>query len=219
MPSFDPSTDFANIADGTESVTVCRRGSTPGSPGTTVSHALRRTVTMREAAESHGSYTASDVIWHLPAEELADAPRLGDVVLDADGRRWTILEVQSAALGTRWRCAARNLAVVYGLDDTITILKATYVKDDGGAAEPLWRPWKTGVRARIQPVAAQAGTKHRARQTVVRYRIFLEEDLALDHTHRIQGPDAAVYQVVATQGAERIGEPQTIEAKISPCPT
>jgi len=217
-PAFDPSADFADAVDGTETVAVCRRGSTPGSPGTTVSHALRRAVTTREAAESHGRYTASDVIWHLPAAELADSPRLGDLVVDADGRRWTILEVQSAALRTRWRCAARNLAIVYGLDDTITILKATYTKDDGGAAEPLWRPWKTGVRARIQPVATRAGTKHRARQTVTRYQIFVEEDFSLDHTHRIQGPDGTIYQVTGTRGADRIGELQTIEAKITPWP-
>ena len=217
--NFDPSADFAAAADGAEAVTLQRRGSAPGSPGTDVAHALRRAVTTREAAESNGYYTASDVTWHLPTEELGDAPELGDVITDGDGRHWTVLEVQLATLRTRWRCATRSLAIVYALDDTITVLKATYVKDDGGAAEPTWWPWKTGVRARIQPQAAKADSEHQARQTTARYRIFVEEDLAVDHTHRIEGPDGAIYKITGVTGAERIGELQTIEAEVTPWPS
>jgi len=216
--NFDPSTDFADMVDGTETVTLRRRGSTPGSPGTVISHALRRAVTTREAAESNGRYTASDVNWHLPAEQLSAAPRLGDVLTDADGRRWTILDVQLATLRTRWQCATRNLAVVYGLDDTVTILKATYAKEEGGAAEPTWRPWKTGVRARIQPAVAEVASEHQARQTTTRYRIFVEEDLVLNHTHQIQGPDGTIYKITGTTGAQRIGELPTVEAEVTPWP-
>jgi len=216
--NLDPSADFAEVADGTEAVTLRRRGSRPGASGTAIASALRRAVTTREAAESHGRYTASDVTWHLPAEELTGVPRLGDVLVDAEGRRWTILDVQAAALQGRWRCASRNLAVVYALDDTVTILKASYTKEDGGAAEPSWRPWKTGVRARIQPLATTVATEHHARRTATRYRIFVEEDLTLDHTHRIQGADGTVYKVTGTTAAERIGELQTIEAEVTPWP-
>jgi hypothetical protein len=144
--NLDPSGDFPQAADATEAVTLRRRGTSPGSPGTVVPHALRRAVTTREAAQSHGRYTASDVTWHLPTGELPESPRLGDVIADGEGRRWTVLEVQLATLGTRWRCTARDLAIVYALDDTVTVLKASYAKGEGGAAEATWRPWKTGVR-------------------------------------------------------------------------
>ncbi len=157
--------------------------------------------------------------WHLATEQLSNAPQLGDVITDGEGRRWTVLDVQLTTLRTRWRCAARNLAVVYALDDTITVLKATYVKDDGGAAEPTWRPWKTGVRARIQPRATKMDTEHHARQTTTKYRIFVEEDLTLDHTHRIQGPDGTIYKVTGVTAAERIGELETIEAEVTPWPS
>lgn len=215
---FDPSADFARAADGTEPVMLHRRGSTPGSSPTAVPCALRRAVTTREAAQSHGQYTESDVTWHLPAEQLSSPPRLGDLILDDEDRRWTVLDVQLTTLRSRWRCVCRNLAVVHRLDDTVTILKAGYVKGDGGAAEPIWRPWKTGIRARIQPVATDVGTEHQARRSAARYEIFVEEDLALDQTHRIQGPDGTIYKVLGTAGAERIGQLQTIHAEVTPWP-
>ena len=69
-------------------------------------------------------------------------------------------------LGTRWRCTTRSLVVVYGLDDTITILKATYVQGEGGAAEATWIPWRTGLRARIQPVQSHpAASTSRGRRS------------------------------------------------------
>jgi len=216
---FDPAADFAEVIDGTETVTLLRRGNTPGSPGTAVAGALRRAVTTREAAQTGGRYTASDVTWHLPVEELGDAPAVGDLLSDGQGRRWTILEVTLATRRTRWRCTARDLAVVYGLDDTVAILKASYVKDEGGAAEPTWRPWKTGIRARIQPAEAKTATEHRARQTARQFRIFVEEDLLLDHTHRIRGPDGTIYKVTGTSGGQRIGELQTIHSEVTPWPS
>ena len=221
--NFDPDADFANAIDGLETVTLRRRGS---SGATVVTHALRRAATTREAAvrnrydtrkevPSDGRHTASDVTWHLPTEQLGDSPRLGDAIVDGQGRSWTILDVQLTTLRSRWRCAARNLAVVYGLDDTISILKASYVKGDGGAAEPAWRPWKTGVRARIQPAVTETATEHQTRRTTTRYRIFVEEDVAVDHNHCIQGPDGTIYRVRGTHGAERIGELQTIDAEVT----
>jgi hypothetical protein len=104
------------------------------------------------------------------------------------------------------------------LDDTITVLQAVYTKGEGGAVETAWSPWKTLVRARIQPVVVEVGVENQARQSATRYQIFLEENLALDHTHRIQGPDGTVYKILSTTRAERIGELQTIEAEVTPWP-
>ncbi len=217
-PSPDSVCDLAQVADGLEAVTLRRRGSSPAAPGAVIGHALRRAVTTREAAASDGHYTASDVTWHLPVAELPAAPRLGDVLCDAAGRRWTVLDVAGTTLGSRWRCAARSLAVVYGLDDTISVLQAVYTPGAGGAAVPAWQVWLTGIRARIQPVAAQSDVLHAAWQTVTRYRIFVEQTLSLDHTHRIRGPDGTVYKILGATAAELIGELESIEAEVTPWP-
>jgi hypothetical protein len=220
---FDPAADF-EVVDGAEAVTLLRRGSEPGSAGTVVLHALRSAaITSEVAFYSHtdvrkqmlagGRCTSADVVWHLPVVELPTPPQLGDTIRDGDAERWTILEVKRAVRGTRWRCPARNLVIAYGLDDTISVLKAVYVKSTCGAAEPVWQTWRTGVRARIQPEEVAVRSDAQVRRTVRQYRIFLAEDLPLDQTHLILGPDGTTYRITSSLGAERIGELQVVEAE------
>ena len=107
---FDPSDDLT-VSDGLETVTLLRRGSTSGIAGTVIAHALRRAISAAEAAivttgdvhknvPSGGQYAAAAVVWHLPVAELPIAPRLGDVILDGQSQRWTILEVKRTTLGS-----------------------------------------------------------------------------------------------------------------------
>jgi hypothetical protein len=204
-------------ADGVESVTLFRRGAPTDAEGATIP-ALRRVVSTREAAASAGRYTTSDVNWHVPSRALEEAPRLGDILRDAAGRRWTVLETAAIVLGSRWRCATRSLAIVFGLDEQIAVLKATYAQQSDGIAEPQWRPWKSGLRARIQPVTTTVTSEHLARQTIARCQVFLEENLALDETHRIQAADGAVYKILAVNGAERIDQLQVLDVEATPWP-
>ena len=223
---FDPSDDFAAITDGVETVTLLRRGSTSGAAGTVIAHALRRAMTAGEATivsrgdvhrkvASGGRHTAADLAWHLPVAELAEAPRLGDVIVDGDQQRWTILEVKRTTLGARWRCMARNVAIAFGLDDTISVLKATYIKGSCGAAEPMWRTWRAGVRARIQPVETKLVAGAEVHGATTRYRIFVDEELELDHTCCIRAADGTIYTITGAVGADRIGELQVIDAEVT----
>ena len=218
---FDPSDDLTDVADGLETVTLLRRGSTTGTAGTVISHALRRAMSAAEAAmvtrgdvrkknvPSSGQHTAAAVVWHLPVAELTAAPRLGDVILDGQGQRWTILIVKHTTLGARWRCETRDVAVAFGLDDTISVLKPL-----SGTSGPPWRTWRTGVRARIQPIETKIATSGETTTTTNRYRIFVEENLDVDHTYCIRGADGTHYSITGAIGAERIGELQVIEVQV-----
>ena len=208
------------IGDGLEAVTLLRRGSTSGIAGTAIAHALRRAISAAEAAivttgdvhknvPSDGQYAAAAVVWHLPVTELPLAPQLGDVILDGQGQRWTILEVKRATLGTRWRCETGNVTVAFGLDDTISVLKT--VPGGGGST---WRTWKTGVRARIQPVETKITTASGTSSTTTLYRVFVQENLELDHTCSLRGPDGTIYTITDVTGAERIGELQVIQVQV-----
>jgi hypothetical protein len=215
---FNPITDLTRIADGTEAVTFLRRGRTPGDGGVPIAHALRRAITAGQAAivnrgdvhksvASGGRCIGADLVWHLPVAELPDAPRLGDMILDGENQSWTILLVKRATLGARWRCETRNVAVAYGLDDTIAVLKSTGVPG-------VWRTWLTGIRARIQPADVKIVNDDYMPRTIVRYRIFLGENTVLDHTCRLRGADGTIYTPTASLGAERIGELQVVEAEV-----
>lgn len=198
---FAPNDDFLDVVDDLQPVTVTR----PGSSTTyDVTHALRRAVTVREAEASAGRYTSGDVAWHLPAVQVPDPPRLGDVIVDGGGGRWTVLAVGQMALDSRWRCVTRDLAAAHGLDDAIEIERAVYTKGTGGAVATTWHTWKTGIRARIQPVAARVRPKQDRLATARQFTIFLEESLPLDHTHRIRGPDGTRYRITACTKPDRI---------------
>src|SRR5438132_1646594 len=106
--SLDLTDDLAAIVDGLEVVTLHPSGS---GGATTVTRALRRALTELEQAASQGRYLAGDVTWHLPASEVAAAPRPGTALVDAAGTRFTILSVDEASLGSRWRCVSRRLSL------------------------------------------------------------------------------------------------------------
>ncbi len=221
---FNPASDLPAIADGLETVTLRRRGDPPGAPGTAIERALRLAVVRREPivgnryevrrrVDTFGRFTAGDVVWRLPTGVLAAPPGVGDVLLDAGGRRWTILEVEEPRLAACWRCTARDLALAYSLDDSVAVLEPVYAKGGGGAAEATWVIGRTGVRASIQPIRDAPAVNHSVRLAVRRVRILLAEDLDLSAAHRIRGPDGTVYRILAVAGRERLGEPQTIEAE------
>ncbi len=213
---FDPQGDLSEAADGLEAVMLYRRGVSPGAAGQPVAHALRRGSATRPAAAAAGQATVGEAVWHLPAEELSQPPAIGDMILDGLGRRWTVLEAQSTALGSRWRCRTRCLALAFALDDTVTVLEAAYAKGEGGAAAALWRVWRTGLRARIQPLETRPDTAHAVRRPATRCRILLEEHLLLDERHRVRARDCRLYAVRRTIAPHEISEPVVVEAELLP---
>ncbi len=216
---FDPATDLASVTDGLETVTLLRRNR-PEGPGETIDRAFRRAITAAQAAivergdvrktvASDGHYTAADAVWHLPAAELPIAPQLGDVILDVQGQRWTILEVKQTTLGSRWRCETRNVVIAFALDDTVSVVKAVE-----GMTGQSWQTWKTGIRARIQPMTRKMASTASTPTTTATYRVFLEENVELDHACAIRSSDGTIYSIVSTSGMDRIGELQVVEAEI-----
>jgi hypothetical protein len=217
---FDPTNDLIVVADSTESVTLLRRGSTPGSAGATIAHALRRAVTAGEATiinsgdvekqvPSGGKLLAHTLVWHLPVAELADSPQLGDVIVDGGGVRWTVMTVKMTTVGTRWRCECKNVRVAAGWNNTVSIQTNT-----GTVASPVWQTKQSGVLSRVQAMEAVFDTDADTPTTTTTYRIFVAENVDLDHTCRVVAEDGTAYSILNTSGMDRIGEIQVIEAKI-----
>lgn len=206
---FEPGDDFPEVIDGLRVITLTRPGS---SVRTVVPHALRQAVRAREIGQSRGRYTAGDTVWHLPAAEAPDPPRPGDLILDAEQTRWTILDVRQTTGGTRWRCVARNLALFAGLDAYVDILKPSYEKGSGGADEVTWHLWKSGLRARIELVQGTVQERHQTDERLARFKILLEQDVPLEPGVRIRGADGTVYAVTAWRGAGRIDALMEIDA-------
>jgi hypothetical protein len=206
---FDPSDDFARVADGLVAVTVLRQGS---SAATEVAHALRQATRVRPGEGSAPPDAAGDAVWHLPVRELPDPPQPDDVILDAGGRRWTVLSVRRTGLDGRWRCLARDLAAAYGLDACVDFEKAAFAKGPGGADVPTWHPWRTGLPARILPRDADVKDEHQRHLTAARFTVLVAGRLAVDHTHRIKGPDGTIYTILRCREASPAAALTEIEA-------
>jgi head-tail adaptor len=195
-------TDDLNCVDGRQAVTLWPPD---GGAAVAVAGAVRRGLARREREASQGKYLAADCRWHLPADQVPAPPAPGTRIADSAGETWTVLEVQPAALGSRWVCHARNLAIAGGLTQRITLQRAAWTKDAHGAAVAAWSDHLVGLRARLQPEGATIGEAADRPATRGRCRIYLAEPVAVDEGFRVLHGDD-VYTIVAYERPERIDE-------------
>jgi head-tail adaptor len=210
MTLFDAS-DSMSFIDATETVSLVRRGGEES----TISNALKRRLMTNDAAATDGSYTASDVTWHLSTGELADPPAVGDLLRDGSGVAWTVLEVAESRQSGRWICRARQLAIAGGLDSLVRIQRATWSKGKSGDAVATWHDVQVGVLARIQPERSVVEVEHGKRDVTVTHKIYLAAAIALDEDHRIVHGDT-VYRVVSQEKEERIDQLSVVNVVESP---
>jgi len=212
--SLDLSHEFA-VFDGAQSVVVRAPRTSSGAAGAELqTAALRRSVTVREVEASRGKYTAGDVRWHLPTAQVPVAPALGSLIIDDDGRAWTIVETRHQSLGSRWCCTARAWEIAAGLSDLVTVLRASWTKSAAGVPTAEWIEVRRGAAARIQPVerrvddeaAELPNTKATMRAT---HRCFLAEPIDIVAAMRVRCGEA-LYEVRGVDDAERLERGMTL---------
>jgi hypothetical protein len=205
--TWNPASDLAQF-DGLELVTLRQPGAATTTP---IAGALRRQATTAEAAPSGGAATATDTVWHLPAEAVAEPPRLGATLTDAAGRSWTVLTAALETLGARWRCGARRLAIDEVPETLVTLERAVWQKSADGAPTVTWATVATDVRARVQPIRGEVVVEHARRQVRASHRIYLAAPRAREAMLRVQATVGVLY-VVGDEGAARIDGHQVLLA-------
>lgn len=197
---FDPGDDFPAVVDGLEAVTLQRAD---GSASMPVSSALRLAERLHQAAPTEGVYQLARAVWHLPAAELPEAPRPGDVVVDASQRRWTVLVAERAAAGTRWRVRTE----AHGLDpsrhDTIDIEQPVYTKSETGALRATWQAVATGLAVRIQPVAETMHAEPGRLFSGTRVVVYLAQPAAVDAQCRLRDSQGHLYTILQVRKLSR----------------
>jgi hypothetical protein len=212
--TFDTSADFVTVVDGLEACTV----KFPGSPtSTSVTHALRRAIGIREAEASGGRYTTSDVNWRFPQSECTTRPPLGSKIIDTASVYWTVLGVDDVCLRGEWRCVTRALEVVAGLDTFVRIQRAQFTKDAAGAAVSEFFD-ETTVKARIQEIGSTSGVESKLSMVRRTFEIILAEEVTIDSECQIVGPDGTEYQFDSYERAETIDSLPMIMASTDPWP-
>lgn len=192
--------------------------------------AKRRAVSIREQAASGGTYTGQDLKWHFKSRHAPQgfAAKPADVVVDAGGTRWTVLEVQSNVYRTLWSLTTRNLALSFGLADRIDVERAALSYDASGAAVKTFPPHGgrvlyAGVLARVQPETEDILDTRGIRGSAQSVRIIVAKQLlGLDVAEdRVRWTDTATgqttyFDLVRYVSAKLITDLPVLEARQVP---
>ncbi|HOM17218.1 MAG TPA: hypothetical protein PLQ00_07815 [Thermoguttaceae bacterium] len=220
---WDVRKDFSRAADGWAEVRLVpgrqaeqapSDGSEQSDPPGYPAQALRQAVSAQEAAQSGGQYTATDVVWHLAAEGLPQVPAPGDFIVDGQGVRYRVLQTKSVPQAGRYRCVCRHVAIQAGLDTLVDVERAQPTKSPDGVEVLQWTVWRSGLRAKVQPVETRLQIEDDQMTIQTRLKIYFAEPVALDQRCRIRGPDGSRYRILAVRGQERIDG--LMEADVEP---
>ncbi len=202
----------------TEAVTFGSKSS-QGTSNYFVPIAKRRAPTYKELAASNGAYTGQDLVWLLPNALLPAGakPKPGDPVTDADGTKWTTLEVAWNALKATWRMVTRNLVLAYQLRALIDIQRPAITYD--GAAGVL-RGWPddaspsgsvayAAVPAKVQLITQETQEVFGVLGLQGNYAVTVGQDVAILKVDRVKwnSPTGTVYlDILGQRNPQRIDE-------------
>ena len=198
-----PEGDFSSFIDGAETVTLRRRAS---EETVAVPTAYRLKTTDQEALPSDGVVQQHDVEWHLqlPGETLA--PSVGDVVVDAQGRCWTILKARHLSRLQRWKCSTRELSLAYGFHDRVVVERPVWDYSGIGPIVAGWNYAFTALPVRIQPLEVDVAVTPDGTFTRAYFEIIFAEQVSLEPYDRFVAEDGTIYTMDSYEGAERIDE-------------
>lgn len=193
--------DFETVVDGTESVVLRRRDQLQS---VTIGVARRQSVVAQEAVPSGGAVQQADTVWHVPMPAGESAPKLGDVLVDAIGSRWTILETRELPTLGRWKCDTRELSVAYGCVDRVDIERAIW-EDNGSGPEIVgWAYAFTAIPVKIQPEKMLVDAASTPIVGDSQFHIILSESIPLEPDDRFVAEDGSIYTLQSYEQADRI---------------
>lgn len=186
-----------------------------GQPDVEIPEALDEPVTWAEMEASKGQVQKGDhlIIW---STQYSDRPPLGAVLVDENDVYWTVLSVEYKDQVETWEAQCRNLSIRTALDNTATVLRATYTKAAGNDIAPHWRgafsnrmppvPEDT-VRAHFQPSAEDALVFLGAEWTKRTYRVVFEKHVPVELAggeYRLVDSQGKRYRIMHYLDRERI---------------
>lgn len=165
-------------------------------------------VTTKEAAASAGVYVAGDMVFTVATTALVE----GGVEFDAKpadvvsyrGQDWTVLDASPSRWMKFHKVTARNLTLVYGLRDTVSLLRPDNAVGTGGIRTPSYSAVVTGVAARIQEQEPEVADHFGKRSAAKRYTCTVGQRLSPEATDRVTDQNGTTYTVKAWRSMDRL---------------
>lgn len=182
-----------------------------------VESAVRTQVTRREREPSGGAFTVRETVWNLPAKTCFYTPEVGYLIIESDGRQWTIQQVDDAAHDTRYRCTVLDLELTAGLTDTVEIWSPTERLDAAGGRVNTFLPKYQGVQAKVQELSADRAAELGQDDTATTYQVFVGRRLYVtsDDQLRWVQPDGppTILEILSHEGADQLDRLQVLTCR------
>jgi hypothetical protein len=212
LPGLTTANDW-QVWDNTEAVTLT---DTPTGKQIQVTNALRRAPQFAEQAVSKGVYVASRLPWMVPNALLAAGyhPKPADVLTDGFNVAYTVLRATQVGILQAWKLDTIDLFLAYGLNDTLSVRRATNTQDAAGGRVPTFTTAYQGISARFQPTQAAQDDERGRRLTRTRYQVYAGQQLALLIEDLLQDQAGNQYEVRGWHNPQRIDELFVIDAEL-----
>lgn len=182
--------------------------------------AKRRPLKWKEQAASAGAYIGQDRVWLvpnvlLPAALARDGLKAGDWVRDSSGVDWTVLEAEKIVWGTAWKLTTRALVLVYGLRDSVTILRPTNTQDVVGNRVPAYAAAYSAIAGKLQELQGERQEEHGKIGFLKRYAVYLGQRVTVTTEDRVQ-VDGVTYQITGYRDPDRLDVLMTLDVERLP---
>lgn len=200
--------DDFDVFDNTEEVTLTQVGTNVAVEVC----ALRRQISVREAAASGGAYTAGDVAFSIRRSKVCKTPPgVGSLITTADAELFTILGVDLASLKSRFRCHCRQPIMQTNLDQLLDIQEPQYLLDTMDAPYTEWVTLHQKVRGKVYTVSEANQVARDTRDIDPKVMIYLVDVSDVRPNFRIKD-EAGVYYNVSKVTTPPLGGLVAIEA-------
>jgi len=192
----------------------------------TVLQTKRRAITYREVAASGGAYVGGDVVFLFPAPLVLNGPpKPGDVLLDLEENRFTVLQEvgqrRDRAGYQTHRVVTRNLAIAFDLRSLDVSIETPRLTNDEAGVE--LRTWATlyaagSFRCKVQKIEDAVADERAIRGMKGAYKVYLDRELVVTNKDRVTWPAApAKYlEIVKYTPAAGLGDLPVIDCEAVP---
>lgn len=174
--------DDFEVFDNQESVKLTLAGTST----TVVTCALRRQLSVREAAASGGAYTVRDVNFHIPRSGVCKSPPgVGSLLETESSEIFTILQVDKATLKSRFKCTCREPILQSDLDEDLVIESVTYLRDRMNSPYEQWNS-RQNIKGKVYVNANMDEIKLETRRDMKDVSIYLAGSPEIESNWRIR---------------------------------
>lgn len=195
--------------------------------GAEVQNVYRNSEEEIEQEDTQGVYLSRLTTFDFPVGETIypgnGRPQVASTIIDGDGNGYVILSIKHPYLSNFWGCRTRSsvLADTFDLDDTVTLLVATYTKDPGLGKKTSHTPDATftDVAAKIMLRSSDSEQSSGQDQFVERYDVYVDQDIGqVNNGDLLRDGNGKLYQIVSYRDRLNFEENSVMECELRQVP-